>query len=34
MKQINDTASRLNYLTEKVTEMREQINKAEKLKEQ
>jgi hypothetical protein len=34
MKQINDSTSRLAFLNEKVGELREQLEKAEKLKEQ
>jgi hypothetical protein len=32
MKQINDSTSRLTYLTEKISELKEAYEKAEKLK--
>lgn len=33
MKQINDSTARLTYLTERIAEIKDQLEKAEKLKE-
>jgi len=34
MKQINDSAARVVYLNDKISDLKDQIDKAEKLKEQ